>query len=83
MSKQGENEDYDQQCPESAGRIVAPTRAVGPSRHCADEQNDENDQDNEPHFGLCLGKPLAHACLDAKIRETFPMLPSSEHQQIA
>ena len=70
--------------PSSADRIVAPTRAVGPSRHRADNQNDQNDEDNEPHFGLCLGRPLARERPNnVKIRETFPILRPSEHQQIA
>jgi hypothetical protein len=54
ISKQGENEDDDQECPESSDRIVAPTRAVRPRGHGADDQNDQNDKDDEPHFGLCL-----------------------------
>jgi hypothetical protein len=84
ISKQGEDEDDDQDCPKSADRIVAPTRAVRPGGHGADDQNDQNDEDNEPHFGLCLGRPLARGRPNnAKIRETFPLLRSCEHQQIA
>jgi hypothetical protein len=55
ISKQGENEDDDEDCPESADRIVAPTRAVRPRRRRADDQNDQNDKDDKPHFDLCLG----------------------------
>ena len=60
--------------PSSADRIVAPTRAVRPRRQGADDQNDQNDKDDKPHFGLCLGRPLARGRPNnAKIRETFPM----------
>jgi len=41
----GQQQDYqyDKQKPETAAGIVAPATAVGPSRQCADQQQDQND----------------------------------------
>jgi hypothetical protein len=65
-------QDDDEKCPESFDRVVAPARAARPRGQGADDQNDENDK---PHFGLFLGRPLARGRRkNAKFPLVFPTL---------
>jgi secondary thiamine-phosphate synthase enzyme len=72
ISKQGQNEEDDEDRPESARRIVAPPGAVGPRGQGADNQNDQNDEYDKTHYGLCLGRPVTRASRQRQNRRTVP-----------
>jgi hypothetical protein len=74
VSKQGQDEEDDEDGPESPNRIVAPAGAVRPGGQGADDQNDQNDEYDKTHFGLCLGQPVIGRLDNAKIAELFQRL---------
>jgi secondary thiamine-phosphate synthase enzyme len=72
VSKQGQNEEDDEDRPESADGIVAPAGAVRPRGQGADDQNDQNDEYDKTHFGLCVGQPITRAPQQRQNRRTVP-----------
>jgi len=49
-SAQGKQDDnYDKQEPKPSARIIAPPAAVSPSRQCADQQDDQDNEENGAH----------------------------------
>src|ERR1700722_4784478 len=72
VPQQSQNEHNDQERSQPSGRVVAPSSAVRPSGHGADDQNDQNDKYDKAHFGLCSGPSLTRAPQQRHIPRSVP-----------
>jgi hypothetical protein len=49
LSGEQDNDDKNDDHAQTAGRIIAPARAVGPNRSGTDQKQDQYDNQNKPH----------------------------------